>query len=236
MLFKVTDEHGQTKGHDGTVYQWGPFIWNEAASSKARGEWVEEGIFVYDAELIAAFFAPLIFVKPKLWSARGEVISSDKHFGVLCRGLTTLSELPLPVITPIQRTHFAILSALSVYESGRFIAWADAWLKGTDRSAEAARVTAEMELTDAPEDLLRKGRWRMPWLNAALSACAAAQALHDVSAHVGDELSERRSQLTGTKQAHTERVVTTSWHAALHAKACKTLDFADLIKRSTQLA
>ena len=59
-----------------------------------------------------------------------------------CHSMTLLEELPLPVITTEQRAAFAIRCALEVYTDPAFVRWAEAWLSGEDRSADAARAAA----------------------------------------------------------------------------------------------
>jgi hypothetical protein len=75
---------------------------------------------------------------PRLWEAEGEVGLRDGQFKCGCKTLTTIGEIPLPKITTEMRVRFAILCATEVCADLPWNAWADRWLSGEDRSAEAA--------------------------------------------------------------------------------------------------
>ena len=49
--------------------------------------------------------------------------------------------IELPTFSTVQRTAFGILCALEVCKEKSFVAWANKWLSGNDRSAAAARAT-----------------------------------------------------------------------------------------------
>jgi len=56
------------------------------------------------------------------------------------RFMRLIRELPLPVITIEQRVEYGIRCALAVCDNLEFTTWADNWLGGIDRSAEAAEA------------------------------------------------------------------------------------------------
>ena len=135
-LYKLTDESRQT--HNNT--QWGAGVTH---SGTGEGELCGPGwIHAYTHPLLAVLLNPVHvgFKKPRLWEAEGEVARTDHGLKVGCLSLTTLCELPLPVITTTQRVRFAILCAKEVCKNKQWNAWADAWLSGKDRTKESARA------------------------------------------------------------------------------------------------
>jgi len=79
------------------------------------------------------------FTNPRAWEAEGEVLANDNGLKFGVASLTTIKEiLPLPKITTEQRVRFGIFCALKVYKEPKFIEWANNWLSGVERSAEAA--------------------------------------------------------------------------------------------------
>src|SRR3990167_450798 len=78
------------------------------------------------------------FPASRLWAADGVVGATDHGLKLGCSALTLRREIPVPVITTEQRVMFALWCALAVYRSPGFVAWAEGWLSGRDRSASAA--------------------------------------------------------------------------------------------------
>ena len=85
-------------------------------------------------------------------SAIGAVFTSPRLFEISVGGkkktdhglkfgfteMTLIKEISLPVISPEQKIAFGILCAKEVYKEEKWILWADNWLSGKDRAAEAA--------------------------------------------------------------------------------------------------
>jgi len=134
MLYKLTDQNGQTYGET----QWGPGVTHTAPGT---GELCTNGwIHAYTDPLLAVFLNPIHanFQSPRLWECEGEVGADDHGLKVGCISLTTLRELPLPEVALDQRVRFAILCAIRGYSEPRWLAWAEGWLSGADRTAAAA--------------------------------------------------------------------------------------------------
>ena len=66
--------------------------------------------------------------------------------------LTLVKELEIPKLTPIQYITFAILAVLEGYKEPRFIDWANSWLRGEDRSYEAAAAVSKATITNIDND------------------------------------------------------------------------------------
>jgi hypothetical protein len=140
-LYKLTDEQDRTRG--GT--QWGEGVTHEASG---EGELCGPGwIHAYTDPLLAVLLNSIHanFRSPHLWEATGVVGKTDHGLKVGCTRLTTLRRVPLPEVTTEQRVRFGILCALAVCDEPGWRVWAERWLSGEDRTAEAA-ARAESEL------------------------------------------------------------------------------------------
>lgn len=139
MLYKVTDATGRS----GEGIQWGPSVSHRAAGAGAGGSG-ENFLHACTHPLVAAMLYPCLIGAsascPLLWEAvcdAADVVQQDGMFAV-CRELLTLRTVPWPDIAPERRVHFAILCARQTTNDSAFMAWADAWLSGKDRSDDSA--------------------------------------------------------------------------------------------------
>ena len=133
-LWKLTDENGRTLGDT----QWGEGVAN---SGTGVGPLCGPGyVHAYESPLVALLMNPRHagFPKPCLWEAEGEIALRDGQLKCGCVTLTTVREIPLPVVTTEMRIRFAILCAKRVCHDEKWNAWADGWLDGRDRSDTAA--------------------------------------------------------------------------------------------------
>jgi len=176
--YKLTDEKGQTNEDT----QWG-----ENITHRAIGEGSElctqDVIHVYDHPLKAAMFNPIHanFTIPHLWECRVRKVVANDGLKVGVKSCTTIKEIPLPEITMEQRVRFAIYCSLEVYSDKDFIKWANNWLNGKDRTAEAVRAAARAAkeapwtAARAAEEAVRAAA-RAAWRAAEEAAWAAARA------------------------------------------------------------
>src|SRR3990167_643411 len=179
--YKLTDENLET--YHGCHWQLGV-----ERSAAWRGELCTAGwIHVYDDPLLAIIMNPIHanFQRPRLFevATRGRV-KNDRGMKFGVQHCTLVRELPPPVITPVQRAAFGILCVLPVYTDTCFIAWAEKWLNGSDRSIEAAANAANAAANAAADALAYAA-------NAANAAAyvatnAAANAADDALAYVPD--------------------------------------------------
>ena len=137
-LYKLTDRNGCT---------YGGCLWGEGIEHTASGEGGLCGpgwLHAYTHPLLAVVFNPIYghIEDPLLWEAEGDVGATDHGLKVGCTRLRTVQQIPLPEVTPEQRVRFAILCARSVCNNAAWLAWANAWLDGTDRSEESASAIA----------------------------------------------------------------------------------------------
>ena len=134
-LYKLTDENWETHGHT----KWGPGVTHGPTSGE--GSLCGPGwLHAYTSPELALLLNPIHanFRNPVLWEAEGEIEKSDSGLMVGVRTLTTIRILDQPEITIEHLVRFAILCALEICTEPGFVAWANAWLSGANRSAYAA--------------------------------------------------------------------------------------------------
>ena len=138
-LYKITDEKNCSKN----ATQWGVGITHELPPCNDPKLCTNKVIHAYrTAEQVAfMYLAHVSYSEPHLWKAEGDIVVDDgTKVGVF--RLTTLIEIPMPVITTEQRIEIAIRCAKLVCTDERWNNWADKWLDGTDRSNNAAHAAA----------------------------------------------------------------------------------------------
>ena len=141
-LYKLTDAKGYTRCGKSNETRWAENVTN---SAKGSGGLCTDGVIhAYEHPLLAAFMNPIHagIENPLLWECEGEIIAREGQLKCGAKTLTTLRVLPLPEITLEQRVTISIRCALLQYSDPAFVKWANAWIDGTDRSAEAAEWAA----------------------------------------------------------------------------------------------
>lgn len=177
-LYKLTDQAGYTRPGLYNACLWGPGV---SHSGTGEGELCGPGwVHAYTHPLLAVLLNPIhaAIDNPRLWEAEGDVVLSDNGLKVGCRTLTTLREMPVPVVTTEQRVRFAILCALTVNRSELWERWAERWLSGEDRSKTAAWATwaeAAAQAAEAEEAAARAATWAAEAAEAAAAAAHAAR-------------------------------------------------------------
>lgn len=156
-LYKLTNEDGQTRKHT----QWGIGVTHRATG---KNDWLytDGVIHAYEDLIVGAFIYPthVPYHNPRLWLSESEVVSRDP-LSVGVKSLTTLYEIEMPTVTTEMRIRLAILATLKVVSDAVFVAWANGWISGEDRTEESAARLVDRAAC--------AGRW------AALAAQEAAQ-------------------------------------------------------------
>jgi hypothetical protein len=138
-LYKLTDQNNKT--HSDTL--WGPGV-KHIATGKDYFLCTKDLIHAYEDPLLAMFISPIHvkYMGLKLWKAKTTCKKIVREDQLKCgvKSLTTIKEIPLPVITTTQRIAFGILCAKKVCSDIKWNKWADKWLSGEDRSIESARA------------------------------------------------------------------------------------------------
>ena len=179
--YKLTDQDMQTRGG----CQWVLGEWKETSG---EGDLCGPGwLHFYTHPLLAILLNPMHanISHPRLFRVAVKGRTLDDYG--LEAGYTKarlIEEVPLPSITTKQRVAFAILCARTVFFDKTWIAWADAWTSGENRTeaaawaaaktaaieAEAAKATAQTTTWAVVEVAAKTAAW------AAWAAWAAAKA------------------------------------------------------------
>jgi hypothetical protein len=182
--FKITDK--DLRAHNG--FQYTPL--QRAEVEVYTGELCTEGVLhAYKTAEDAVFFDPIhgeFFCAPgaRLWrcACDGPEVFDGTKLGV--GNLTLIEEVPIPTMTLEQRVERGIRAALSVCADPFFVEWAEKWLSGEDRSADAAARAAEAAggawAAEAPAYAARAAEARSAawatWATEAYAARAVAYA------------------------------------------------------------
>lgn len=166
-LYKLTDQDGYTRRDYDNACLWGEDV---SHSGTGKGELCGPGyIHAYTHPLLAVLLNPIHakFHSPRLWEAEGKIAKSDRGLKVGCVTLKTIREMPLPVVTTEQRVRFAILCAKAMCTDATWLAWANGWLDGTDRTARAeAAWAAEAARAAARAAEAAEAAWAAAWAAA----------------------------------------------------------------------
>jgi hypothetical protein len=139
-LYKLTTRNDQTYNK----CQWGPDV---TVETDGTGDLCGSGFtHWYTHPLLAVLLNPIHgnfdLESAHLWEGEGDIIANDHGLKVGCKKATTLKQIPLPKVTPEQKTRFAILCALEVYQEETFVTWANNWLNDVDKSIATAYAVA----------------------------------------------------------------------------------------------
>ena len=206
VVYKLSDAQDRTRTGKENECQWGEGVTHVPARLDTPPELCTASVVhAYQSPLLATLLNPAHgdYAEPRCWESEADVVlrAPDK---LGCSTLTTIRRVELPVVTTVQRTRFAILAAKAILphdtEGQRaWHSWADRWLSGKDRSAEAARSAvwaaeaarsaawaAEVvwaEVASRAAEAARSAAWAAMWAaEAARSAAWAAVWAAEVAA------------------------------------------------------
>jgi hypothetical protein len=134
-LYKFTNEHMCTQNNT----RWVINEWKETdgiENELCNGSWLH----AYEDPYVAALMYPvhLYWHSTRFFKAEGDgkFLSHITKCGVT--RLRLVEEIPLPVLTAVQRTKIAIYCTLEVCQEVTFVQWANNYLNNVDRSEETA--------------------------------------------------------------------------------------------------
>ena len=183
MLDKLTNSKFQTKNNT----QWGDNVEHTAPGGGplCTATWLH----AYTDPYIAVIMAPahVNYDELVLWEAEGEV-GLDEGLKVGCTRLKTIKSVPLPKVTLEQRILFAIACARQVTTDEKWLAWADKWVSGEDRTRESAEAAWEAE-AEAAWEAEAEAAWAAAAASAEAAAWAAAEAA-EAAAWAAEEAAE----------------------------------------------
>jgi len=169
-----------------------------------------------------------------MYECEGEISERDRQLKCGCRTLTTIREIPLPVVTVTQKVAFAILCVLDVCSEPSFVAWANDWLTGKDRSADAAwaaeRAAAAEAAVERAAAAEAAAAWAVAeearaWARAAEEAARAARAARAAEARAW---AARAARAAESRAWAVERAA----EAAARAAEEKPIDFVSLAEKA----
>ena len=170
-LYKLTDQNWKTRAGHTNETDWGPGIEHEAVGDPDQELCSDGYIHAYEDPLLGLLMNPVHadICSPVVWESEGAVDKSD-GLKVGCRRLKTIYivDSPHSAITAEHRVRFAILCAKAICTDPGWSEWADAWLGGSERSADAAWAAADA--------VLQTATWKWETWEVWKAACAAARA------------------------------------------------------------
>lgn len=171
-VYKLTDQNLQTYGG----FQWQEGVW--APKLSGNGSLCGPGFYhAYTHPLLAEFLNPAHanFPDPILWLAEAKgnkVEDNGLKLGFL--EMKIVSRILLAKPTVIQRVFFALLCAKEVYQEASFVEFAEKYLKGEDRSENAAWAAAWASSSVLSRSKAAAAAWAAAWAAWAARAAAAA--------------------------------------------------------------
>ena len=134
----------------------------------------------YDSPELAILLNPIHanIPNPRLWEVACNQVAHDGLKGG-AKWMTLKKELPLPAISATQKVAFGIYCARDIakYSDPSWLAWADKWLSGADRSAaSAARVADAASAASAARATSAARVAGAVWEARAAGAASAASA------------------------------------------------------------
>ena len=141
--YKLVAQDYKTRKGESNETTWA--IGRTVTASGAGTELCTEGVLhAYATPLLAVLLNPIHANIPDprmLVCDCSDVVAEDwgksGH-----KWVTPVAEMELPAVTTTQRVAFGILCALEVYHEREFVAWAEGWLSGHNRSFDAAYAAA----------------------------------------------------------------------------------------------
>jgi len=220
-IYKLTDADGRTFG--GTQ-------WDKGVEHRASGEGDLCGpgwLHVYEHPLLAVLHNPIHGnFQPdtmRLWEAETEDENPlrDGYLKLGVRHLRTVREIPVPVVTTEQCVRYGILCAMEVYNDPRWVAWAEGWLSGKDRSAAAAAAATAWAAAAAAAETL-------PWAVAAVRAVEAAAEMAERAEGLSANSRVRAVRAAAAAAKMAARAAQEAWAATVRAE----LDLPRLAKQA----
>ena len=184
-IYKLTDKSMQT--HNG--FQW---TLNKTETADGKGDLCGPGfLHAYTDPLLAVLLNPIHanIDSPRLFRADGTIKKTDHGLKAGCMEMTLLEELPLPAINSVQRIAFGILCAKEVCKDADWVTWADNWLSGKDRTAEAARAARAARAAEAEAEAAAEAAEAV-WAETAAAEAAEAVWAETAAAEAAAEAAE----------------------------------------------
>jgi hypothetical protein len=141
--YKLTDKDGYTRRGETNETLWGEGVTHTATGT--GGLCTNGVIHAYASPELALLMNPIHanIRDPLVWECEGTDLVEDDGTKQGYRTLTTNKRVQVVIPTTEQRITFGILCAKQVCTDEAWIEWANKWLDGSDRTADAADAAAK---------------------------------------------------------------------------------------------
>jgi len=141
IKYKLTNQNLQTHNN----FRWKVRKWVKVKGKLKQSLCTDGWLHCYDSPLLAVLHNPIhaAIENPRLWEVEvdGEC-KNDRGLKCGYRRMRLFREIPVPNMSIIQRKAYGILCAKEVVTDNKWNLWADNWLSGKDRTANAAYAAA----------------------------------------------------------------------------------------------
>lgn len=179
IKYKLTTQ--DLKTHNGFQWEVGKEVVTNGENDLCSEGWLH----YYHHYLLAVLLSPIHFdiSNPLLWEVNADGDhKDDKGLKGGCTRMSLIKQIPLPKVSPTQKTAFAILCAKQVYNDIEWNKWAGNWLNKHDRSesaAESAAWSAVSAARSAAWSAAASAAWSAAWSAARSAAWNAAYSARD---------------------------------------------------------
>jgi len=204
IVYKLTDQDGYTRRAQSGETRWRAGE-RHTLPECDNPELCQPGVYhSYRTPYEAALYNPVHanLKNPLLWECETEQIILDDGTKLGTFDLRPMRQCALPELTVEQRVKIAMRLALDVYNEPSFVAWAEAWLDGTDRSEAAAGAAARAAAWAARAAAW--AAWAAAWAAGAAARAAAWAAAG--AARAADDPMQAHARFAEVVQAVLEEV------------------------------
>ena len=187
--FKLVTRDCKTRAGRNNETDWRIGRRVEAIGDSSQGLCSDGWLHCYDSPELAVLLNPIHadIRNPRMMAVKVEGVGkSDRGLKCGYRAMIPVLFMDCPVFTVDQHIQFGIVCAKAAYTDATWVVWADGWLSGKDRSANAAYAAASAaNAADAAADAAARAA------NAARAAAyaaahAAAYAAADAAAYAAN--------------------------------------------------
>ena len=186
MLCKLTTQDMTT--HNGTKWEIGEWKETDGSGDMCGPGWLH----CYDDPLLAVLHNPIHadIDNPRMWEIEVDGERKTDSLKSAYTRMRLVREIPIPEISTTQKVAYAILCAKKVCKDTTWLSWANSWLSGKYRTAEAAEAAAAAAWAAAEAMAARAEAW------AAAAARAEAWAAAEKSTKKIDLITIAKKAMT----------------------------------------
>jgi len=172
-LYKLTRNDRSTYG--GFVWPIGEWVITSGHGSACSEGWTHWYLSPELAVIMNPIHMEIDLRTSIIWRGEGEIGLRDRQVKVMCAKARIIEQVPLPSITSEQLVEFGIRCANAVNKSPTWLAWANAWIDGRDRTETSAAAAAKAVLSAARAAAAEAATVAAVWAATAASRTAASR-------------------------------------------------------------